>query len=89
MLGQTAVYPFRHLPMELLQWRAEQLIDQTQDFELALLLDRVASMEGRAIARPNEDVGRRVVHPQRLLQWRAEQLLDQTTWMLAIAVVTS
>ena len=41
-----------------------------------------ASMEGRAIARPNS-TGTSRAHPMTgLLQWRAEQLLGQTRWWL-------
>ena len=61
-----------------LQWRAEQLLGQTSTASGGPVPGVLASMEGRAIARPNlyralEDTG-----PTYSLQWRAEQLLGQT-----------
>ena len=66
-----------------LQWRAEQLLGQTAGRLRGRIVLRgtMASMEGRAIARPDANSGyyqRRDAAPCRVLQWRAEQLLGQT-----------
>ena len=54
---QLYVYP----PCEL-QWRAEQLLGQTRSRAVHGRLHLVASMEGRAIARPNQPVPLRYKH---------------------------
>ena len=68
--------PTRRFPSRL-QWRAEQLLGQTARRRPPSPLGAQASMEGRAIARPNRE---RHANGAQLgeLQWRAEQLLGQT-----------
>ena len=66
----------------MLQWRAEQLPGQTSIDRRTPSAGtyRRASMEGRAIARPNVRAGELHVRPRRMsLQWRAEQLPGQTS----------
>ena len=63
----------------LLQWRAEQLPGQTCRTRAEVLLGvHLASMEGRAIARPNYTVLSPLCGAVIALQWRAEQLPGQT-----------
>ena len=47
---------------------------------------RYASMEGRAIARPNPHEQSQTCGPGWLLQWRAEQLLGQTGLSLRLLI---
>ena len=62
-----------------LQWRAEQSLGQTCLDLRVRESQRQPSMEGRAIARPNNvSVRRGAVRVQPTLQWRAEQSLGQT-----------
>ena len=53
MPGQTAQRRSVSTPTTSLQWRAEQLPGQTCNIPGALCIPTLASMEGRAIARPN------------------------------------
>ena len=84
LLGQTSATTATRLirPCSRLQWRAEQLLGQTCGLATAFngggSLGR-ASMEGRAIARPNFPLTADSCHGVAVpLQWRAEQLLGQT-----------
>ena len=78
LLGQTATAIDVATTLRRLQWRAEQLLGQTCPAVCGCDCDREASMEGRAIARPNPWIGCAAVSPGCELQWRAEQLLGQT-----------
>ena len=76
--GQTsACHPTFAVDLSL-QWRAEQLPGQTKLKRLEHLANKIASMEGRAIARPNVRRGDRRAPCVCWLQWRAEQLPGQT-----------
>ena len=82
--GQTTATWLSGNPMtNLLQWRAGQLPGQTRVAAKVLGWTRLASMEGRAIARPNcgGHVGAGVL---RSLQWRAGQLPGQTMTRMAL-----
>ena len=79
LLGQTEGMGGVAPAFVTLQWRAEQLLGQTRrrGGSTAGTFCR-ASMEGRAIARPNRCELPLLWEPLVELQWRAEQLLGQT-----------
>ena len=56
LLGQTVVHASVKSSVGLLQWRAEQLLGQTGDRPRADPQHLHASMEGRAIARPDRSL---------------------------------
>ena len=62
----------------MLQWRAGQLPGQTEQAFNAAFHVVFASMEGRAIARPNWITRPRNLPARLELQWRAGQLPGQT-----------
>ena len=76
--GQTSASGARPRGNAVLQWRAEQLPGQTGPDQEQLRVGDHASMEGRAIARPNQSSSWSTVLPTVPLQWRAEQLPGQT-----------
>ena len=76
--GQTCQARLSTTPNHPLQWRAGQLPGQTPRSRPHLLGPAGASMEGRAIARPNAMVPSVSVASMALLQWRAGQLPGQT-----------
>ena len=90
MLGQTGGIVACVWFGGLLQWRAEQLLGQTVHCPVQPLLRDPASMEGRAIARPNSAAQTGGRPKTRFnggpLQWRAEQLLGQTLAHLLLSV---
>ena len=76
-LGQTISAKLFDVGVSSLQWRAEQSLGQTHRRDGIIKDHHAPSMEGRAIARPNNkseaDREARIA-----LQWRAEQSLGQT-----------
>ena len=73
--------PAGRSPSNMLQWRAEQSLGQTRSRVGSIPRSPIgASMEGRAIARPNTACSSAAgsVAGSSLLQWRAEQSLGQT-----------
>ena len=77
MPGQTTIAAMMNLHPCVLQWRAGQLPGQTRPGPQPALGALPASMEGRAIARPNPDTEEGPVTDEKL-QWRAGQLPGQT-----------
>ena len=77
MPGQTALALTDPAAARRLQWRAGQLPGQTSPPASASMRDQLASMEGRAIARPNQSVTSSAAALFGL-QWRAGQLPGQT-----------
>ena len=77
-LGQTTKSRIPATLVTLLQWRAEQSLGQTRGVAEDVVYRLRASMEGRAIARPNMQETSVKWKTPLLLQWRAEQSLGQT-----------